>query len=90
MKKAVPKIECSPFDTRIKKLPEFGDLRPQTSGDLRHILRKFTTLLSLILIYKDFTTGNPSNGKVPKIFISGAIKIGSLCKVERIMRRIER
>ena len=40
VKKAVPKIECSPSDTRIKKLPEFGDLRPQTSGDLRHILRK--------------------------------------------------
>ena len=43
VKKAVPKIECSPSDTRIKKLPEFGDLRPQTSGDLRHILRKLPT-----------------------------------------------
>ena len=27
VKKAVPKIECSPSDTRIKKIPEFGDLR---------------------------------------------------------------
>ena len=41
VKKAVSKIECSPdYDTRLKNLPEFGDLRPQTSGDLRHILRK--------------------------------------------------
>ena len=43
VKKAVPKIESSPSDTRIKKLPEFGDLTPQTSGGLRHILRKLPT-----------------------------------------------
>ena len=63
-KRLSPKYNAHLSDTRLKNLPEFGDLRPQTSGDPRHILR--TTLLSLILFYKDFTTGNHSNGKSPK------------------------